>query len=125
MGVMDTLLEGLYVDPPQDDNQRVVQDALSRYFALHEMDRAKDAVLHRVLRSFPGSDANLERQNLELDVELKRKRLGLLDDTEEFNAAENGHLRGGLAALGIRAVNAMAEPPKRAAATGIMRWFRP
>ncbi len=109
----DDFLADAYTDQPESDSQRTVQDALKRYFAFHELDRAKDSVIHRILRGIEGSDANLERQKLELDVQMRKRSLGMLD-TEDLDASMNSHSKGALASLGVRAFNSLPALPEKA-----------
>jgi len=115
------MLDDIFTDEPDSESQATVQDALKRYFAFHEIARAKDSIMHRLLRGMEGSDANLERQKLELDVQMRKRSLGMLD-TDDLDESMNGHKRGALAALGVHIGEAFPELPR--ASSGLAKGAR-
>jgi hypothetical protein len=116
----DFLVDAL--SPEQEtDTQRTIQDALKRAFAFKELASAKDFMLQRLMRSVGGTDANLERQKLELDVQMRKRSLGMLD-TEDLDASMNSHKRGALAALGVHIGEAFPELPR--ASSGLAKGAR-
>lgn len=93
----DSLIDGL-LGMPRDQLQRDVADGLSRYFTYKTVNDGLEAMI--------GGNGSLERQNLEMEIALKRRALGL-QDSQEFNAAVNTPGNRILASLGIQGGNAL------------------
>jgi hypothetical protein len=87
-----SILGSLILGDPSSDGERLVD----RYFALSALEHGGESLTSRL---FPSHNADLERQDKALSIQLKRKALGLpidesimdedIDDGED-NGLENG-----------------------------------
>lgn len=122
------LIDGLVnhlVGTPKDDLQRDISDALSRYYTYRTINDSMDYLIG----GGRGRD-NLQDQNLQLEILMKKRELGLPDDTREFNQEINDPLNRPsnriLAGLGIRGSNtlqSMAAAPKTAMQSASLPFF--
>lgn len=90
---------------PKNAAQADIRDGLERYFALKGAGDFSESFVHQTF-----GDGRLEHENLELDTALKRKQLGIPQDTEDFNEITNMRKGSILAALGIRLDKAVGYP---------------
>ena len=90
---LDELLLGM----PRTGLSSDIRDGLERYFLMKSVGDVGDSFAGRYL-----GDGPLKHENLELDTAMKRKALGIPQDTEDFNDMTNLRKGSILASLGIR-----------------------
>lgn len=86
------MFEGLFLPRPTDDTSRTIDDALRRYFTTKKVSDVEDYATDKLFGIH-----DLDRENQELDIALKKRALGL-QDSQDLNETPTSSI---LAALGI------------------------
>ena len=94
--VMDNLI-GI----PKNETQSNVSDALARYFTI--------STLQRVVQG-ASPESLLRMKQIQLDIEMKKRAMGIPQDTESFNQQLNSPANHLIAALGIKFEDALDSP---------------
>lgn len=101
MKILDNLLMDNIIGEPKNETQSNVSDALARYFTLSTLSQFAQS----------GSPESLLRlKQMQLDIEMKKRALGIPRDTQSFNDELNSPTNHLIAALGIKFEDRLDSP---------------
>lgn len=101
MGFGESFALDHLVGVPRNETQSNVNDALLRYFTLQSIEG---------LIKSRSSESELTRQQMQLDIEMKKRALGIPRDTQSFNDELNSPTNHLIAALGIKFEDRLDSP---------------
>lgn len=108
------MLTDFFLDEPTTENEKLVSDALKRYFTYQSEADIGKKVGDYVFGGDDREEGELRRRDLKLGIQQKRRALGLPQDDEDYDEAVNDGLafknKGVLAAFGIKASEKMPDP---------------